>query len=259
MTFKHLNKLKKNGFIILENIISKKSTKNYKKKLEKVLKKRIKKKKIVGDHDNQIIYNYFNEDQSLLKLLYFPKVDKILNEVLDKNYILQSSNAQNRIIDKYKIKKNKKNYKIGSTWHTDSRYLGGEKISKGFSYLVIIALDAFSKENGATKFIEGSANFKKMPPRYINPKSRKYKIKELIMDEGSICIMDTGVWHKAGESSINSRWSIFSIYTGWFVKPYYDYSSITNKKINKVYKKLLHKYSTPPKINEGRDHTVVKY
>ena len=59
MTFKQINKLKKNGYIILENIISKKSTKNYKKKLDKVLKKRIKKKKIVGDHDNQIIYNNF--------------------------------------------------------------------------------------------------------------------------------------------------------------------------------------------------------
>ena len=57
-----------------------------------------------------IITSY--EDQSLLKLLYFPKVDKILNEVLDKNYILQSSNAQNRIIDKYKIKKNKKITKL---------------------------------------------------------------------------------------------------------------------------------------------------
>ena len=100
-----INKLKKNGYIILENIISKKSTKNYKKKLDKVLKKRIKKKKIVGDHDNQIIYNYFYEDQSLLKLLYFPKVDKILNEVLDKNYILQSSK-----IDK-KIKKGSSEYK----------------------------------------------------------------------------------------------------------------------------------------------------
>ena len=66
----------------------------------------------MGDHDNQIIYNYFYEDQSLLKLLYFPKVDKILNEVLDKNYILQSSNAQNRIIDKYKIKKIKKITKL---------------------------------------------------------------------------------------------------------------------------------------------------
>ena len=97
-----------------------------------------------------------------------------------------------------------------------------------------------------------------MPPRYINPKSRKYKIKELIMDEGSICIMDTGVWHKWG-IIYQFKMVYFSIYTGWFVKPYYDYSSITNKKINKVYKKLLHKYSTPPKINEGRDHTVVKY
>ena len=31
MTFKQINKLKKNGYIILENIINKKSTKNYKK------------------------------------------------------------------------------------------------------------------------------------------------------------------------------------------------------------------------------------
>ena len=43
MTFKQINKLKKNGYIILENIISKKSTKNYKKKLDKVLKKELKK------------------------------------------------------------------------------------------------------------------------------------------------------------------------------------------------------------------------
>ena len=45
MISKHINKLKKNGYIILENIINKKSTKNYKKKLEKVLKKELKKRK----------------------------------------------------------------------------------------------------------------------------------------------------------------------------------------------------------------------
>ena len=259
MLSNNIKKLKKNGYVILENIISKKDTSRYKKKLDQVLQKRIKRKKIVGDHDNQIIYNYFYEDKSLLKLIYFKKIDKILQEMLDKNYILQSSNAQNRIVNKYDIKKNKKNYKIGSSWHTDSRYLGGNKISKGFSYLVIIALDPFTKENGATKFIEGSANFRKIPPRFISNRTKKYKIKELLMDEGSVCIMDTGIWHKAGDSSNQSRWSIFSIYTGWFVKPYYDYSPVYNKKIKKIYKKLLHKYSKPPSITEGRDHTVVKY
>ena len=71
MTFKQINKLKKNGYIILENIISKNPQKIIK-KLDKVLKKRIK-KKIVGDHDNQIIYNYFYEDQSLLKTFIFSK------------------------------------------------------------------------------------------------------------------------------------------------------------------------------------------
>ena len=56
------------------------------------------------------------------------------------------------------------------------------------------------------------------------------------MDEGSVCIMDTGMWHKAGDSSNTSRWSIFSIYTGWFVKPYYDYEVITKKKLKKFIK-----------------------
>ena len=42
--------------------------------------------------------------------------------------------------------------------------------------------------------------------------------------------MDSGMWHKAGKSSNNSRWSIFSIYTGWFVKPYYDSRKIKNLK-----------------------------
>ena len=186
-------------------------------------------------------------------------VDKILKITLEDQYLLQSSNAQNRVTNFYDIRKKKKNYKIGSTWHTDSRYLGGKRISKGFSYLLIIALDPFTKVNGATKFIPKSVNFSSIPPRIIKNNSKKYKIKNLIMKEGSVCIMDTGIWHKAGESSSLSRWSIFSIYTGWFVKPYFDYKELTNQNIKKVYKKLLHGFAEPPKMNGKRNYTVVKY
>ena len=242
-------KIAKNGYVILDNVLTNKTTKVIKKKLEKILNKRLKNNEVIGHHDNQVMYNYFNEDKSLLKLIHFPKIDLILKHLLEPNYVLQSTNAQNRIKDKIskKIKLNKK-YKIGSTWHTDSRYLNNKRLGKGFSYLVIIALDPFTKDNGPTQFIENSFNFELKPKRKL-----KLKHKELIMKEGSICIMDTGMWHRAGVSSQLSRWSIFSIYTGWFVKPYFDYLDFIKKnRIKNKYKKLLHFNSIPPKIDEMR-------
>jgi ectoine hydroxylase-related dioxygenase (phytanoyl-CoA dioxygenase family) len=204
------------------------------------------------------MYNYFNDDPYLLKLIYNPYIDKILKKIIDENYVLQSSNAQNRLLNKYKINKDTKDKGIGHTWHTDSRYLGGKRIGKGFSYLVIIALDEFSKINGPTKFIPGSLNKTKIPPRVIS-KNSKHRIKELIMKEQPVCIMDTGLWHRAGKSSLNSRWSIFNIYSGWFVKPYFNYKPMYKKKIKEIYKKLLHSYSAPPEMNEKRSSTVKKF
>lgn len=149
---------------------------------------------------------------------------------------------------------------MGSTWHTDSRYLGGQRLDKNFSYLVIIALDDFTKNNGATYYVEGSLNLKNKPKRNINPKdlnSKKLKIKQITMKAGTVCIVNSGIWHKAGKSSLKSRWSIFSIYTGWFVKPYYNYESFYKLKTNKNLKKLLHFNSQIPKIDEIRP-TLIK-
>tara|TARA_Y100000590_G_scaffold461216_1_gene622274 strand:- start:164 stop:937 length:774 start_codon:yes stop_codon:yes gene_type:complete len=241
------------GYVIFENIFTKKFTSKIKLKLEKILQKRIKNNEMVGHNDNQVMYNYFIEDKSLIDLIHIPKVDKILKKLLEPNYVLQSTNAQNRIKEKIdkKIKLINK-YKIGATWHTDSRYLNNRRLSKGFSYLVIIALDPFNKLNGPTKFIEKSMNYRSRPKRRL-----KLKYKELIMKEGSVCIMDTGIWHKGGASSSFSRWSIFSIYTGWFVKPYYNYQKyIKLNKLSKKYKKLLHYYSTPPEFKENRGTVI---
>ena len=188
----------------------------------------------------------------MLKLIHIKKIDSILKKILEPNYVLQSSVAQNRILKKYKVNSKRKE-NLGMTWHTDSRYLNNKRISKGFSYLVLIALDKFVKKSGATYFIEDSINFVEQPKRILTKQDlRKYKLKSIEMTEGSVCIMDTAMWHKAGESSINSRWSIFSIYTGWFVKPYFDYSKIFKFNIEKKYKKLLHFNSMPPKIDETR-------
>ena len=246
---KCVNILNRKGYVIIDNIFTKKQTESKKSKLEKILNKRIKNNERVGHKSNQVMYNYFLEDKSLLDLIYIPKVDKILKKVLEPNYVLQSTNAQNRI--KNKIDGNiklKKEYKIGSKWHTDSRYLNNKKLSSGFSYLVIVALDSFTKLNGPTKFIKDSFKIREKPKRRL-----RVPYKELIMKEGSICIMDTGMWHKGGDSTDLSRWSIFSIYTGWFVKPYFNYQQFLKKnKIKKIYKKLLHGNSIPPNLDDIR-------
>jgi len=250
---KNLNKfikiLSSKGYVILENMLKKKETKNIKSKLANILKKRVLNEENIGAKDSQVLYNYFYEDKSLLKLIYFPELDFILKKVLEPNYTLMSSCAQNRSTEILKNKEIKYNYRIGSTWHTDSRYLNGKRLDSGFSYIVIVALDAFTKFNGPTKFIENSFKRRDIPPREM-----KVKYKELLLKEGSICIMDSGMWHKGGDSNSNSRWSIFSIYTGWFVKPYHDFQHFVLKNNIKVkYKKLLHFYSQPPKIKEMRN------
>ena len=202
------------------------------------------------------MWNYFYEDKSLLKLIEIPKIDKLLKKLLDEDYVLQSSVAQNRIFIK-----NKRKYQVGSTWHTDSRYLGGKRLDKNFSYLVIIALDDFTINNGATYYVAGSLNLKNKPKRNLKNydfKSKNLKVKRLIMKAGTVCVMNTGIWHKAGESSNSSRWSIFSIYSGWFVKPYFKYDYFYKLKIKKSLKKLLHFNSQPPNINEDRS-TLIKF
>ena len=72
-----LKKIELNGYVILENVLNIKKTKIIKKKLEKILDKRLSNNEVIGHHDNQVMYNYFNEDISLLKLIYFPKIDLI--------------------------------------------------------------------------------------------------------------------------------------------------------------------------------------
>ena len=247
---KIINTLNNKGYIILNNLLNKKETKIFKIKLEKILKKRLKKKEPIGHYDNQILYNYFKEDKSLLKLIYFPKMDLILKKILEPDYVLCSTSAQNRIKNKFDKKiKLKNKSRVGYTWHTDSRYLNNKRLDKGFIYLVIIALDPFTKKNGSTQFIENSFNNRNRPKRRL-----KMRYKELIMKEGSVCIMDAGMWHKAGKSTSASRWSIFSQYSGWFVKPYNNFQNFLLKnKIQKKYKKLLHFYSQPPDVSKMRN------
>ena len=118
-------------------------------------------------------------------------------------------------------------------------------------------LDIFDteyKNNGATLFVPNSHKIRDLPDFKKN-----YKHKCFTGKAGTIIIMDSGLWHKTGNPSLNDRWGMFSVYGGWFVKPYFRYwdmKELKNKKLSKKFKKLLHLYSTPP-INELKKMTTL--
>jgi len=254
-TKKILNNVQKDGICVIKNVFKIKKMEQFKNKIEKIYKKRKKNFESVGSTNNQCIYNFFMEDKSLFKLISIPVVDKLLKKLIDEDYVLQSSNAQNRLIEK--VISGKRSFKIGNKWHTDSRYINNKRLSKGFSYLVVVALEDFTKNNSATQYVEGSLNNLKKPKRIA-----KYKCKKLTMKAGSICIMDTGLWHKGGKATSISRWSIFNIFTPWFVKPYFNYRNMLGKKDKKFSiqeKKILHFFSEPPKDHNDRINTLISY
>ena len=82
-------------------------------------------------------------------------------------------------------------------------------------------------------------------------------VKFLEAKKGSIIILDTNLAHKVGKPSNKSRWSIFNMYSPWFIKPYYEYYKI--KKIpnfSKDVKKILHYNYIPTTDYNKRRNTI---
>lgn len=240
---RHVAELEKNGFTIIENIISKKECDFFANRSNLLLNKLIKRKKTIALYNNfQKLIVPFRSDKNFFRLLYFKKVDKILTKLLDENYVIIDQCVLNRRILKNKFLKTLHDK---PKWHTDSRYLGGKKIDKGFSYVALLTLNDFTKKNGATLYVPKSHIIRKKPERYGN-----YKHKVITCKKGSMILFDSGLWHKGGEATNKDRWNVTIYYGPWWMKPYWRFSDMLGikrmKKLNFNIKKLLHYYSTPP-------------
>ena len=99
-----IKEITRKGICVIDNVFNKKQIEKYKKSITQIYKKRLKLGESVGSTNNQCIYNFFYENLNLMPLVYIKKLNKLLQKLLNKTYVLQSSNAQNRIIEK-KLKK----------------------------------------------------------------------------------------------------------------------------------------------------------
>ena len=248
---KILKELNLNGFSVIENFYSDKQCESIKIKLKKILEKRIKKKKYIGKKNTVILYNYFLEDQSLINTIYNSRLNIILTKLIEKNYGLTSSAARNKVIFPLDYRKEKAS---GNKWHRDNRYIRGKSVRPSLSYFVITAIDDFAKNNGCTLYIPGS--HKKSYKIKKNQKINKFSYLEA--KKGSIIILDTNLAHKAGKPSEQSRWSIFNMYSPWYIKPYYEYYNIKNiPTFSKKVKKILHYNYIPPTDYNKQRNTIV--
>ncbi|OUU62598.1 MAG: hypothetical protein CBC22_03655 [Alphaproteobacteria bacterium TMED62] len=252
---KILKDLENKGFSRIKNYKSEEKCLKTIKVLETILSLRIKKSEFVGNSNNQVLYNYFIEFPDLLDFVYDENIFKLMSKVLDEDHVLTSTSARNKRILKT-LEKSSGTSGIG--WHTDTRYVFQNKVpvKPSLSYIVIFLLEDFTKENAATQFVPYSHKFNFRPER-----NKAYETDFFIGKKGDIFILDTSLFHKAGVSSIKSRWAIFSMYSSWFIKPYFQFDKMFKKKelesLNPELKQLFHCNSIPPK-NHRKNRATLK-
>ena len=245
-----ISEVKKNGISVLPNVYDKNFCKKTINKLESILFTLIEKRKYFGSNEYQVIYNYFYHDIKLIKLTYNKFIDPVMSELIDEDYVLISPAARNpRILEN--INNGKKT--TGCGWHVDSRVVNKNNslIKPSLNFFAITALEDFTAENAATKYV------KKSHKLYKKPIDRNKNIQCEIMTAkaGSIIFFDSALWHRVGKPTKHSRWSIFNMYGPWYMKPRFRFTDGMNskliKKLNKFEKKILHFNSTPP-VNSDR-------
>ena len=250
-TRKVLSEIRSNGYCTVQGVFSKQFCLDKISKLENILKKLKNKNKYFGSNNNQVIYNYFYHDISLIKLVHNKYIDKIMKNLIDDNYVLISPSARNpRMVSDKKLSKKTS----GFGWHVDSKVIEKKSralIKPSVNFFAIIALEDFTEKNASTEYVIKSHKL------YRKPENRKKKFKSKFMraKAGSIIFFDTALWHQVGKPSKFSRWSIFNMYGPWYMKPYFRFtdglSSKLIKKLSKKEKKILHFNSIPPKNSNG--------
>ena len=250
---KHIVNLKKNGITFLNNQFSIRECNLYKNKFKRIITN-FQKKKIPINPECLLIRNPYRHDISLSKLIYNKKVDLILSQLIGKDHILVNSTIINRKLTNNVLKQSSN---MGNTWHTDSHYLNGKRLEKGMTFVVIVLFDDFTKKNGGTFYLPKSHNKRSIPNRNG---SYEKDSKVIEAKAGSIVIIDGGIWHKGGNPTHEDRWSMFSYYAPWFIKPYFRFPEMLGKefgkKTNKYLKRLFHYNSTPPLNEEDSIYTL---
>jgi len=246
-----LETLRAEGLAVVPGALGAATCRDVVDRLESVLAKRNEQGVFFGNAHYQVLYNYFMEDRALIDLVAPDIFDRVMRHAIDDDYVLISPSARNR--------QSRPEFSGGAPtsgigWHIDSRRIGGdvpEVLQPSPIFFGIVALDDLGPANGATEYLPGSHL------RYERPPDREATFAETKILEapaGSVVFMDSAIWHRVGDASPTRRWTIFNMYGPWFMKPYFDFTTMFSEEeaasLEPKLRQVFHFDSRPP-----HDHT----
>lgn len=245
--------VRKNSVCIVPEYFSAEECDNFVRVLKEALARRLKAGKYFGSRNQQVMYNFFVENEELYPLVFNPLIDAVMTQLIDEDYVLISPSARNPQV-RPDLPEGVKT--SGAGWHIDSKVCDreGNLYQPSMSYYSATAIEAFTPDNAATHYIP------KSHLRYKKPKDRNAELEHetLRAPAGSLVFFDSAMWHKVGTPTPVSRWSVFNMYGPWFMKPYFrfrdNYTEEQAQKLPSSIRKILHFTSTPP-VNEFGPHT----
>ena len=199
-------------------------------------------------NDNQaLLFNvHLEKPEIFLNKIDIPQVMDVVHKVLKEEFILSNFHATHP------------NTKGGNRIHQDI-HIPITDFAHTFSMAVLLCLDDFTLENGATQVWPFSHKSGR-DPRYYRDKTIEGGL-QVCSPRGSAIYVLGQTWHDVGPNLDGSkRWGIVTYYQRWWIKPDFDftqcgpaiYSQLTNRQ-----KQLMGFTSRPPINGDKRNHTLI--
>jgi hypothetical protein len=258
----HLDELRRSGFVKIGQFFASDLVARCRAELEAAVAQRQSTTHILTSASSVHVHNFFLYGPLLRRLLFGPELQVLHKRAFGPNYCLRNAVASTIQLNSAS-EENPLHHPIGAGWHRDtpqfhdrdalSRVIGSE-----CTYQVIVALDPSDAVN-STKLLGGSHRAAvaghKLSDGDLELLMREPGLTDLLMAPGDVAVIDDNTFHKAGLPTSRSRWMLFCSYTPWFVKPYFDFTSVELPDMTAYEAHCLHRTSMPPDSSEPLRNT----
>tara|TARA_R110002096_G_scaffold85802_1_gene197841 strand:+ start:196 stop:1014 length:819 start_codon:yes stop_codon:yes gene_type:complete len=218
-----LSQLKEHGFVKIEGVLSKEECEAHKARLDSVVErysdqyagsKEASKHGLENKANEDVVVNLHNKDLAFYDLFELPGVIDLVGAALKEGsyqgaepFCILGNSARSPLPNS-----------PPQQLHIDSSYPGPPF---PLMVVVIIMLDDFSIENGATRVVPGSHRNLSYPEN-----GKKYEEEISVPGEaGTVIVFDGSLWHGGGKKVLEgSRWGVILTYGRWWMKPSFDFS-----------------------------------
>lgn len=211
--------LRKNGYLVLRGGVDEEFIKALKRNVESIYAERLKcgaglYPGGVGINE-RLVLNLQAKGGSFLRLLENEQIMQLVGDSLrqgsyreNEKYVLSQFSARDPHLETSR-----------QQMHVDARYVGAPF---ALCVVVLVALDDFSAESGATWVVPGSHRRTTYPPDGVLPPDAE----QISMKRGDVLIFDGCLWHGGGEKKVQTdRWAIIATFNRWWMKQSFDIPS----------------------------------